>query len=233
MLDKLQSIFDRDPFIISDTHFFHDKVYSVFEPSRKIFADSREDFDEKLFSILNNASPLLHLGDVAINSKNQKKFYERVNYVGEKLNSIEKILLVGNHDSGAEFLYKKTGWDVVDCGINLDSKEIYYNTPAFIVKTIGNEKILFSHEPAFLADQIKYDEGLEKFKTKTQELLGEIYIQLGITKNVHGHVHSHSLSSDKHVNVSIENLDFYPKRLSKIVQDMDISRKSIYKYIDF
>ena len=65
-IPKLTEILSGDPWVISDTHFFHDRVFSDFEPVRRTFASSREDFDDKMIDLLRRSSPLLHLGDVTI-----------------------------------------------------------------------------------------------------------------------------------------------------------------------
>lgn len=214
-LSLISDIFDDNPYILSDTHFFHDRVYKDFEPIRQTFAGTREDFDEKMLNLMKTQNPFIHLGDVVINSKDLDKFSNRIRLVGHKLQGTTKVLIMGNHDRGGDFLFEKTGWIVVSCGIDLAENKIYKNAPPFVVKYLGTEKVMFSHEPLFLSRKMEESQ----YTTDVQKRLGIWAKRLNITKNIHGHVHSHSLSDPMFVNVSIEAISFSPQKIKSLFLD--------------
>lgn len=213
-MKEILNILEQDPFILSDTHFFHDRAFNEFEPVRKSFASSREEFDERMIEVLQRSTPLLHLGDVTIDSRNPKVSEDRIRWAGDRLRGIQKILLVGNHDREGIDLYRKTGWHVVSCGIDLTTPHPtrYEDAPPFILWTVGGRRVFFSHEPVLNGrERTPYD-------PEIVVSLGEWFDRLGADLNVHGHIHSAVIPSPLFVNVSVEVLGFAPARVSQIVK---------------
>ena len=217
----LKHFFENDPDVISDTHFFHDNVFNKFEPVRQTLAKTRVDFDEKMLARLRPLKHLLHLGDVVIDSRNHKVFLERIQYIGEKLKDVQKILIMGNHDLGGEKVFEKTGWIVVDCGVDLTGTVpiVFKNAPPFVVVKIDDIRAFLSHEPvAVLRPASDFDKDVNKKLRKWFELTN-------VSINIHGHVHSHSIDHPSFKNVSLEVMDFRPKKLSEIVKQYSWRRK--------
>ena len=212
-LPALHSIFSADPYLVSDTHFFHDKVFSQFEPIRQTYAPTRAAFDDRMTTTLRDHAPFVHLGDVCINTKDPDEFAKRIRSVSARLQGVAKVLIPGNHDKRGEDLYAEFGWIVVRGGIDLTTPEptLYPDAPPFIVIREEGRRLFLSHEPALLhRPATPHDREI----TRT---LATWFTQLGAQINVHGHVHSHSLDHPTFRNVSIEALMFTPIRLSQVV----------------
>jgi len=113
--------------IISDTHFGHDKLVEL--------SGRPTNFTDLLLENLRKVQGdiIIHLGDVCIGKDEDwhKAFMSRIP-VGMK-----KILLRGNHDSKSDSWYLKHGWDFV-----CDEFSGHY----------FGKKILFSHYPLPKAD---------------------------------------------------------------------------------
>lgn len=211
LIEEVKKFFSNDPFTISDTHFFHDRVFNELQPVRKQFAHSREEFDQKMVKVLRRHSPLLHLGDVSINSKDFEKFKDRIENVNRCLEGIPKVLLMGNHDKGGESLYRSGGWLVIDCGVDLVNNCLYPQAPPFIFREIEGQKIFMSHEPALInRKETPHESNIVKELTTW-------FLYLGATRNVHGHVHSYTIKNPVFCNVSVEAMDFRPQRLSHVI----------------
>lgn len=108
-------------YIISDTHFGHDKLIN----------DGIKSKDEdakvlKSLSVVRENDVLIHLGDVS--------FYDHQKWHSEFISSVlgKKILILGNHDRQSNTWYYKVGWDFVCNSFNLN---------------IYGYRILFSHRP--------------------------------------------------------------------------------------
>lgn len=213
LLRNLAKILAMDPCVVSDTHFFHDRIFSEFEPVRQTFASSRAEFDDKMIEVLRRSSPLLHLGDVTIDSRNPAVVNERVEWVTRRLRDVPKILLPGNHDRNSLFLYEKSGWKVVPCGVDLTGSppRFYPDAPPFLLWNIDGQRVFFSHEPVLVdREESPHDKGIVR-------MLGEWFQRLGATLNIHGHTHSRMIASPLFRNVSLEAVGFSPPRLSQIV----------------
>jgi calcineurin-like phosphoesterase family protein len=210
-IEELKKFFAVNPFVISDTRFFHDRVFNELQQVRQQFATSREEFDQKMVKVLRKHSPLLHLGDVSINSKDSEKFHGRIKKVNHWLDGIPKVLVMENHDRGGEDLYSAGGWLVVNCGVDLVNNCFYPQTPPFIFHEAGGQRILFSHEPVL----VNWEEN-----NRDNHIVRELttwFQHFGATRNVHGHVHSYSLKDPVFRNVSVEAMDFCPQRLSHVI----------------
>ena len=110
------------PYIITDTHFGHELMFSP-EIGRP------KDFNEKLFkamSQLKDGDILIHLGDICIG--NDREAHEK--YI--KPLKCKKFLVRGNHDKKSNNWYLDNGWDFV-----CDS----------FTWTYHGKKILFTHIP--------------------------------------------------------------------------------------
>lgn len=213
LLSGVREILEADPHILSDTHFFHDRVFSKFEPVRQTFADSREAFDEKMFKVLRQTAPFFHLGDVVINSKDTDVFAKRIRQVGHRLQGLRKVLVMGNHDRGGQFLYEETGWFVVSCGIDLTSPTpgIHRDAPPFILAQIAETRVMFTHEPVLISrERTAHDKDIVVD-------LQNWFLKLGADINIHGHTHSLVIGSPLHRNVSVEAQAFQPMKLSYVV----------------
>lgn len=214
-LKKATDILLKDPFVISDTHFFHDRVFTEFEPSRKEFAKSRELFDDKMLKLLSKSSPLLHLGDVCMNSRNRNTFEKRVFHVGQRLDGLQKVLIPGNHDMDGLSFYEKTGWFVLSHGMCLLKEKTFSipDSPPFLFIDMGRERIFFSHEPVLSGRERTRWDG------EQEEKLTNWFKKLDASLNVHGHLHSRKIPSPSFQNVSVEVLSFQPARLSTLVKE--------------
>lgn len=210
---EMVAILSGDPHILSDTHFFHDRVFSDFEPVRKTFAPSREEFDEKMAEVMCGSGPILHLGDVTINSRKPEVNDERIRWVNRRVQSCPRILVAGNHDRENLDLYEKTGWHVVSFGIDLTTPvpTLYKDAPPFLVWNVGKTKVFFSHEPVLVGrERTDYD-------LEIMETLGRWFTRMRGKMNVHGHTHSTIIPHPLFRNVSVEAQGFLPSRVSRIV----------------
>ncbi len=210
-----------DTFLISDTHFGHKAVLKK-EPIRKITAKRSEFkiFDELSVYRWNQAidhdDKVLHLGDLYFDSG--YKYLSRLNG--------QKCLLVGNNDIGKFKIVRKIpDWEVCQKVIlNIpkkdkikqklkkkfgeDLKNPYLNA---IVADFGKERVMFSHFPVM--NRKKND----KFYL-ARDILDEIYRICDCSLNIHGHMHTKKTHNKFCINVSCEEIDFTPIRLSEIIR---------------
>lgn len=166
-----------------------------------------------MIDLLRRSSPLLHLGDVTINSRKPNVTEERVRWVGERLRGVPRILVTGNHDRGSEAFYRKTGWNVVSCGIDLteSAPRLYPDAPPFLLLNIGGSRFFFSHEPVLVErERTSHDSGIV-------ETLGQWFVRLDAHLNIHGHTHSTIIPNPLLRNVSIEVQGFAPVRVSHLI----------------
>ena len=209
-----------DTFLISDTHFGHKAVLKK-EPIRNIAAkkDGFKIFDELSVHRWNKAvdydDKVLHLGDLY--------FDEGYKYL-PKLNG-QKCLVVGNNDIGKfKRVDKMPDWEVCQKVIldipkkdkikqklkkkfGEDLKNPYLNA---IVADFGKERVMFSHFPVM---NRKRNDRLYL----ARDILDEIYRICDCSLNIHGHIHTKKTYNKFCVNVSCEEIDFTPIRLSEIL----------------
>jgi len=169
---------DADPFVVADTHFYHARLHQEFEPIRQTLAANPSDFDARLLDILSGCSPLLHLGDLAIDSRDSGVGIERVASVSRKIDG-PKILIQGNHDSVPAEVYRKNGWIFVDCGIDLVHRRVLRGEPPFLFFQAGDRRILASHYPA------KRPEGSWRHSRECVRM-AEIFEEYDADINLHG-----------------------------------------------
>jgi len=113
--------------IISDTHFGHDKIAECFGRPK--------DFESKIFKALNVIRPqdvLIHLGDFCIGGD----AYWHDLFMS-KCPATKKWFVKGNHDRKSISWYLDRGWDCVTERLQL---------------TVFGKTILFSHKPLLLRD---------------------------------------------------------------------------------
>jgi calcineurin-like phosphoesterase family protein len=118
-------IFDAKTFIISDLHFGHEKMYTV-------FGVRPENFNELIIERWNKTvgenDTVLFLGDLAIESADAT-----IKHCAQLKG--KKYMILGNHDHRSPTWYDKCGFTVID--------PIYKR----FVNSAGEFKTLITHEP--------------------------------------------------------------------------------------
>jgi calcineurin-like phosphoesterase family protein len=124
------NLWDTDPWIISDTHFFHQKI--------KEYADRPENWQSLIIQNWNDkikyGDLVLHLGDFSLATREQNTF------LAEILNG-QVYLLHGNHDHTKESYYARLG-------ITLLKPDKFY---------LKYKNILFSHRPIKVLPNFHYN----------------------------------------------------------------------------
>jgi calcineurin-like phosphoesterase family protein len=227
---------DRNTFIISDTHFGHES-FCKYEPSRmdKVLESGYKNQDQMLIhrwnEVVSHDDTVLHLGDFCMQNPPRD--------ILKKLNG-KKILLRGNHDKGSASFHLAQGWNSLIEGINFSLKrseneqrllsliqnDIATNRLAHsllncLILDYEDKRILFSHFPVF--DDNPYD---KKFDAIT-ETLEEIYLLGECTLNIHGHVHSKVAKGDVCINACVEQIDFKPIELDKLIKGHQYATKCV------
>lgn len=174
---------------------------------------------EKWNSVVNKNDTVLHLGDFAF--RNIKENTENLNG--------KKILLRGNHDRKNEGHYINCGWKEVIETIILNMNGVMFRMAPNLGKawcgfltSINGVNILLSHFPIYNSN----DWDLRKYGhvTKTLE---SVYSGFGGNVNIHGHVHSLSSVYKNAINVSIEHIDFYPKKINILLEKYGYSKGKV------
>lgn len=210
-----------DTFLISDSHFGHKAVMKK-EPSRKE-ALKRSPFrvfeDLSVYewnTVVNRGDKVLHLGDLY--------FDDGYKYLAKL--SGDKILLVGNNDIGKFWrVQEMEEWQVckklklqiphkskilrrlIEKFGKEQVKNIYANA---IVLDIGKERIMFSHFP------VMNRKSNDRF-WEARDVLDEAYRLSECSLNIHGHTHSKKTHNKFCINVSCEETEFRPVRLSQVL----------------
>jgi hypothetical protein len=140
----MERIMNKDPFVVGDTYFYHARLHQEFDPIWQTLAVNPSDFDSRLLEVLSGCSPLLHLGDLAIDSRDSGFWVERVVSVFRKI-GVPKILIKVNHDFVLAEVYRKNGWIFIDCGIDLVDRRVMRDELPFLFFQEGNIRILASH----------------------------------------------------------------------------------------
>ncbi|WP_181566271.1 metallophosphoesterase [Helicobacter monodelphidis] len=220
---KVQNMaFDENTFIVSDTHFGHQKILEK-EPHRFDDLSSKKEVFKRLRKRWNNLiqdnDTLLHLGDL-IGDKGKK-------YI-KKLKG-HKYLILGNHD------IKEQNFSVIQqsdfCIIHglcllvpqkqeiLEQMQFFLNNLPIeqqsllsaVVADICGIRILFSHYPLF--DRYPNDNRFIAIK----EILEKLFEISQCAMNIHGHTHSHDTFDNRCVNACIDKTDFMPIRLKDLL----------------
>lgn len=206
-------ILDMDPYVLSDTHFFHKKAYTDYCPTRQTFAPTFEEFEQKLYRLLDTLPALLHLGDVCMNTKDPEKTRARFLAVSRRLYSIPKILVRGNHDALPDEFFRENGWQIISGVVNVPDRTEQPGPPCLLFETRSG-LVMASHYPATSAPQYSPDD--RRISTELFTMAQEA----AVNHTLHGHTHETSYPRHNMTNVSIEALTFEPKRLSALVGPM-------------
>jgi calcineurin-like phosphoesterase family protein len=177
-----------DPWLISDTHLGHIK-----------HIERPEGFSEKIIknlkNVLKNDSILIHLGDVSFGDDESWN---------NQLTSLlgKKWLILGNHDNRTLSWYASHGWDFVGESMSLK---------------IFGKHILFSHIPMITDASFMDSKGN--------------FLRYSYDMNIHGHFHNfgaekvkkkepeiYKILNKKHYLVCLENLNYQPIKLKRIVE---------------
>lgn len=177
-------------YIISDHHFFHKNIIKY---TRRPFNHEYEMnayMIEQWNKTVKSEDMVLHLGDFFAGLKGR---HEQAKSLINKLNGT-KYLIRGNHDHYTNEEY-----------INMGFK----NVGDFLIK--GN--ILFTHYPLAVD---------EKYKQPGHDLTQRLFEKNEIITIFHGHRHSSNpkiQEFENHVNVCVEQYDYIPQDLYKILED--------------
>lgn len=119
-------------FIISDTHFNHENIIKYCNRPFKSVDEMNRAMIKNWNETVSNKDIVIHLGDVALGSKEEAK------KIIQQLNG-RKILIKGNHDNWTDEFYK-------ECGFEYVSK----------FPILWNDFYLLSHAPLQLSETTPY-----------------------------------------------------------------------------
>ena len=175
-------------FVISDTHFYHKNIINYCHRPFNNIDYMNNYMIKKWNSIIKNDDTIYHLGDFALgwDKSNFKTKKECYKDLMNKLNG-NKILIKGNHDRETDNFYKEIGF-----------KEVY--------NYLEIDDILLIHYPIVIKNEQYMKEKLLKFIS-----------QFNINKYrlvIHGHVHNSNYQLQKHLNVSVEKINYLPIKLN-------------------
>lgn len=199
-------------YIISDTH-FGDKELAAGQPNRP----DDEEIIKNINSKVGKIDILLHLGDVGdIEAVKKLRGY--------------KILIMGNHDSGASNYKRQVVKGIYD-------KDKYTKEQAIAEMRIKypNWKITFDEDWAFespferwvvSADNMLFDEVYEGPLMISEKLiLSHEPVDVPWAFNLHGHIHDSKHKNDKrHFNACAEAIDFTPINFNQWMKQGHFSR---------
>jgi len=214
----------EDSFVISDTHFDHDKIFR-FEPIRADWLKENdlevniENHNELLIKAWNmTVKPddiVIHLGDFSW--KSPQKFVNRLNG--------RKILILGNHDRKGEQVYKD--FEYVVRGYQDLSKGFLQVTESDdrLFSCLQVDNIIFSHYP-IKTEEIEGNRRKESL-IKINERIDALKVIRGkisclTVLNIHGHLHSKCAENKwflHYKNVSCENIGFKPIKVGDILKE--------------
>lgn len=199
---------NRRYFVISDTHFGHDKTWSTFKLSDGVTPlrnfTSSEEMDQHMIDCWNEVvrddDVVYHLGDVVINNKHLHRIHALRGH---------KRLVLGNHDCVVN-----TVQDFLDAGFEA----------VFGVTKPQKFPFYLSHIPLD-ADSIPYPQSVDRH--------GEKVTRGWCKANIHGHLHGrrkmitdkwgNRIPSPLHYCVSVENVNYTPVNLEEIVEYVTMS----------
>jgi len=210
---NLNDIFTLDTFLISDQHFGHD-IICDFEPDRckrakELGFDSFEDM------LIHNHNKVVKPDDIVV-FMGDFSFKDPLRYSG-KLNG-RKFMIMGNHDRKGPQPYRD--FEFVFRGVYIQHNEfmLEYHEPdqllSAVIVEVNNKMIGFSHYTIGLDDQYDYQNKMIPIR---KEKLNSLFDSHCVDLNIHGHLHSRVTNSDKHINVSCEQIDYTPVRLRDVI----------------
>lgn len=176
-------------YIITDTHFFHDKIAEYCDRPK----NHTEIIGENLLSInLSKDDILIHLGDICVG--NDQKAHEL--YIQPLV--CRKWLVRGNHDNKSNSWYIAHGWDWVG--------------DQFIAKLFG-KKILFSHLPQKIDNTI--DMNIHgHFHNTLHRLLNKKWVTPEEEKR---NMIPLSVLTDKHKLLVLEDVEYKPIPVESLI----------------
>ncbi|MBD3352798.1 MAG: hypothetical protein GF364_15020 [Candidatus Lokiarchaeota archaeon] len=213
---EICDLIDENTWIISDTHFDHANMLK-YEPIRQRMAEKNHTTIEKYMmkewnKLVQFNETIFHLGDFAW--KNISMWAQTVAGKG--------ILMYGNHDHGSITKYTSNSWSLIrDAVVDLDDKihvipisrkQLYKTQANFLIKEIMGKRIMFSHLPYL--DDCEYD---LKFQDARQ-FLYSMFTSYDCELNIHGHIHGNTANCPNCMNLSVEQTDFRPIRLHKLIK---------------
>lgn len=216
-LTTLAELIDENTFIVSDTHFGHEKIKN-YEPTRveamkqKGYRSQDEWLIDNWNKVVGDDDLVLHLGD----------FFFKYDFevLMQRLKG-RIILLIGNHDVRNIKRFEKyanknpTKFQLIKGVFGISDTVTEPEGISAIVKDIGNRKLMFSHYPLISEDV--YIKGKAK---QTRDKLSMIFKSESCQLNLHGHLHSKDSFTDKRLekNCSIERTGFAPVRLKMLLE---------------
>lgn len=93
-------------FVISDTHFNHEKIIEYCNRPFKSVEEMNEIIIKNWNETVSNNDVVIHLGDVGLGN------YDKLEPIIKRLNG-KKILILGNHDIFSENRYRELGFHTV------------------------------------------------------------------------------------------------------------------------
>ena len=178
-------------YVISDTHFYHNNIINY---CNRPFNDANymnNYIIEKWNSVIKKDDTIYHLGDFALGWDKTKYKTKKECYTDlmNRLNG-NKILIRGNHDKETKEFYRDIGFKKVHDYLEIDD-------------------ILLIHYPITINENkyIKDDllEFINQFNINKYRLI------------IHGHIHNSNYNPTKHINVSVEKINYTPKNLNNYI----------------
>ena len=212
----------QNVYVISDTHFRHNNILS-FEPIRaqilemvgkEVNIDNHDEFIIQQWNkTVSDNDIVIHLGDVS---------WKSPQHILPQLHG-RKILILGNHDSKGDQIYKDFEYIVRGFqDISNGYLQITHNTDRlFSCLKVG--EYFFSHYPLKEEEPkegMRNLDSLNRINNRVKDMLSVLRYYTKII-NIHGHIHSDVIINNKHIkyhNVSCEKLGLTPMKLSKVLK---------------
>ena len=180
-------------FAISDTHFLHDNIIKYCDRPQ----DHNRIMIKNWIKNVRDDDIVFHLGDVACSVKNNKDKEHKLKEIFKILPG-KKFLIKGNHDNFSDEFYYELGFEKID----------YFCY-------IENYSMLLIHYPLRIGSHDK--ENTRNIIRNAMDFVKENNIKY----IVHGHIHNYPDIDNYHFNVSVEALDYTPKRLCEIYETLE------------
>ena len=183
-------------YTISDTHFYHNNIINYCDRPFKNTTEMNNYIIEKWNQVVKEDDTIYHLGDFAIgwdkeNYQTKKECYKDLM---TKLNG-NKILIKGNHD-----------WESNNFYLDIGFKEVY----DYLI--INNNLLI--HYPIIINKK-----SLSYIKDELKLFLNQFNIDE--YRNIfHGHIHNSNYKPKKHINVSIENINYTPLCIDEYIKEI-------------